>query len=90
MLRCRLERSFVEIQQEPGEEIIQDQDQDDGIDHGLGDGAADAARAADGGQALVAGDGADDDGEDEAFEQAVQDVAEFDDIAQVGEEAIES
>src|ERR1043166_8394543 len=45
--------SSVEIHKETGHEIIQDKDQDDGINPRLGDRAADAPGAADGLKALV-------------------------------------
>ena len=82
-------RSFLEGKQEAGEEVIEDEDEDDGVDHGLCDGTSDAARSADGHQSLVTADGADDDREDGALEQAVEHVAEFDHKAEVHEEGLE-
>src|SRR5262245_59556362 len=81
--------SLLKVEQKPGQEIVQNQDEDDGIDHGLGDGPADAAGAADGDEALMAADRADDDGEDGAFEEAVKDIAEFDHETQIDEERLE-
>src|SRR4051794_21259253 len=49
---------------------IREQHEDDVQDHALGGGAADALGAVAGVQAAVAGDGADDAGEDGALEQA--------------------
>ncbi len=62
-------RSFLDVKQKAGEEVIQNQDQHDGVDDRLGHAAADAARAAAGDQALVAGNDADGQGEDKRFEQ---------------------
>ena len=59
--------SFHGASETAGEEIIQDDDQHDAVDHGLGDRAANAARAADGLQSLMAGNHADDQRENESF-----------------------
>src|SRR5690349_1183533 len=82
--------SLLKVEQEAREEIVQDQDEDDRVDHRLGDGAADAAGAADGDEALVAADHPDDHGEHGAFEEPVQDIADLNHEAEVDEERLEA
>src|SRR4051812_19300433 len=81
-----MSRSF---EQDPGEDVIENHDQHDGINDRFGDGTADAARTADGDQSLVAGDNADNHGEAKTFEDAVRDVLGHDDTAQIMKERLE-
>src|SRR6266536_990577 len=75
----------IEIHQEARHEIVQDQDQHDGVDHRLGHGAADAPWTADGLEALMTGDHADDDGKNESLEQSVDDFAQVHQVAEIAE-----
>src|SRR6185369_10909683 len=81
--------SFFKIKKEASEEIVEDQDEDDGIDDRLRDGTADAAWTADGDEALMAGHRADDDGKHGAFDETVQNVPELDDVMEVGQVSLE-
>src|ERR1019366_6511524 len=68
------------VQQDAGEHEIEEDDHDDGIDHGFRDGTADAPRTAAGDHSLVAGNNPDDPREAKALEHAVNDLLGADEV----------
>jgi hypothetical protein len=76
------------FQQDTRQYVIKNHDENDGIDDRLRDGAADAARPADGHQALMARNNADDERETKAFENAVGHVLRVNKLSQVCEKRL--
>src|SRR5689334_7420918 len=79
----------VEVEQQTGEEIVQDQDQNDRVDHRFGDGSAYAARAANRLQALMTGHHTNNDGKHQTLDQAVEYVLGPDHLMEVAKEGLE-
>src|SRR5205823_6529068 len=77
-------RSF---EQDARQQVIEGDDEDDRVDDGFRDGAANASRAAARNEALMARHNPDDDREDEALEDAVDDVFDLDHLAQIRKES---
>src|SRR5207244_11832528 len=80
---------FFKVKEESGDEVIQDQDHHDRVNDRFGHRTANAARAADGLEPLVAANDANDQGENERFEKPFEHVTQFDDLTEVAETSLE-
>src|ERR1051326_1176885 len=88
-LSFRLNGFKRSIKQDAGKDVIQNHNQDDGVDDGFGHRTANATRPAACNESLMTADNANDDAEDEAFENTIRDIFDIHGVTERGEERSE-